>query len=309
MTVMQAARAGPGSGLAEVGTVAELRRRIAAWREAGETVALVPTMGYLHRAHLTLIDIAHARCARVITSIFVNPTQFGAGEDFETYPRDHDGDLAQLSAARVDIAFAPGLEEVYPSGFATKVAVAGLTGGLCGPKRPGHFDGVATVVAKLLIQSLPDVAVFGEKDYQQLQMIRRMVRDLDLPVAIAAGPTIREADGLAMSSRNAYLSADERARAPGLYRALGEAAGEIARGAPVADALARARGELEASGFDPVDYVELCDAESLAPLERLDRPARILAAGWLGRTRLIDNLPLAPTPTQPSPASGGGRTP
>jgi pantoate--beta-alanine ligase len=296
MTVMQATKAGSGSSLAEVGTVAELRRRIGAWREAGETVALVPTMGYLHRAHLSLIEIAHARCSRVITSIFVNPAQFGDGEDFDSYPRDHEGDLAQLRDARVDIAFAPALEEVYPQGFATKVAVSGLTERLCGPRRPGHFDGVATVVAKLLIQSLPDVAVFGEKDYQQLQVVRRMVRDLDIPVAIAAGPTIREPDGLAMSSRNAYLSAEERARAPMLYRALGAAASEIANAAPVAAALSHVHAKLAAAGFDPVDYVELCDAETLAPLERPAAPARILAAAWLGRTRLIDNLPVALPP-------------
>ncbi|HEX9647097.1 MAG TPA: pantoate--beta-alanine ligase [Alphaproteobacteria bacterium] len=289
----KAATVGSGRELNEVATVAELRRRIAAWREAGETVALVPTMGFLHRAHLSLIGIAHARCTRVITSIFVNPAQFGAGEDFASYPRDPEGDIAQLRAAAVDIAFVPALEEVYPPGFATKVAVAGLTDGLCGPRRPGHFDGVATVVAKLLIQSLLDVAVFGEKDYQQLQMIRRMTRDLDLPVAIAAAPTVREADGLALSSRNVYLSAAERALAPALFRALGDSQAALARGMPVEDACRDAAARLAASGFDPVDYVEVCDSETLEPVERLDRPARILAAAWLGRTRLIDNVPAA----------------
>ena len=283
------------AGLAVVDTVAELRRTVSAWRAVGATVGLVPTMGYLHRAHMALVEFAQARTDLVVTSIFVNPTQFGENEDYGTYPRDLEGDLAKLVAAGVDLAFTPRLGEIYPHGFSTTVSVSGVSDGLCGKARPGHFDGVATVVSKLLLHCLPDLAVFGEKDYQQLQVIRRMARDLDIPVAIEGVPTVREDDGLALSSRNAYLCERERAAAPALYRVLCATARAVVEGTPAAAARERAHAALAAAGFDRVEYVELCDAETLAPVERPARPARLLAAAWLGRTRVIDNVavPLA----------------
>jgi pantoate--beta-alanine ligase len=214
-----------------VHSIDELRRVVANWRKAGERVGLVPTMGALHRGHLALVAAAQAQCRRTVASIFVNPRQFGPSEDFATYPRPEGDDLAKLTEARVDVAFTPPVDEMYPAGFATAVTVGGPSEGLCGAHRPGHFDGVATVVAKLLIQVAPDAAYFGEKDYQQLLVVRRMARDLDLPVEIVGVSTVREPDGLALSSRNVYLSVDERRIAPNLYRLLCEAAGEIAGGA------------------------------------------------------------------------------
>ena len=276
-----------------VRAVPELRQLVAAWRKAGEAVALVPTMGALHAGHVALARDAGARAARTLASIFVNPTQFGPNEDFARYPRDEAADVAKLGEAGVDAVFAPAAADVYPTGFATAIVVAGPADGLESDFRPHFFRGVATVVAKLLLSSLPDYAIFGEKDYQQLVVIKRMVADLDLPVEIVGYPTVRETDGLALSSRNAYLSPSERQAAPRLHRALGSVASQIHRGTPVAEAIAAAKGGLEEAGFR-VDYLALRNADSLAPVVDLHRePLRLLVAAWLGKTRLIDNVAVA----------------
>ena len=282
---------------AVVRTVADLRATIATWRRAGDTVALIPTMGYLHDGHLSLVTRGQALCSRTVVTLFVNPTQFAPTEDLERYPRDEAGDRRRLASVGCDLLFAPDVAEMYPPGFATAVTVGGISAGLCGAFRPQMFSGVAVVVAKLLLQALPDVAVFGEKDYQQLQVIRRLVRDLDIPVRIEGGPTVREADGLAMSSRNSYLTPEERVAAPTLFRALSTAATALTGETPVpaAAALAKVTEAIQAQGFTRVDYVELRDAETLAPVEQIERPARLLAAAWLGRTRLIDNIPVNPS--------------
>jgi pantoate--beta-alanine ligase len=275
-----------------VRSVAELRQHVARWRDSGERIGLVPTMGALHQGHLALVAAAQARCQRVVVSIFVNPKQFGPQEDLTSYPRPEADDLAKLTQAGVDLAFIPPVDAMYPPGFATTVTVGGPSEGLCGAHRPGHFDGVATVVAKLLIQTAPDAAFFGEKDYQQLMVVRRMARDLNLPVEIVGVPTVREADGLALSSRNVYLSAEERRLAPNLNRVMREAAGEIAHATLPAPILQRAISALSELGF-AVEYLELRDATTLAPLlDTPSRPARLLAAIQLGRTRLIDNVPV-----------------
>lgn len=275
-----------------------MRAQTAAWRGRGACIGLVPTMGGLHEGHLALVRAARAACERVVASLFVNPTQFGPDEDLDVYPRDEEGDAAKLKALGVDVMFAPSTDEMYPPGFSTTVEVRGLTEDLCGTFRPHHFAGVTTVVTKLLLEVWPDVAYFGEKDYQQLQVIRRLVRDLDIPVRIEGVPTVREADGLALSSRNGYLSAAEREIAPALYRTLRELA-ETAGGADVtpaeiAAASSRARRRLEELGFTRVDYIEVRDAETLAPVSDPSRPARALGAAWLGRTRLIDNVSVPP---------------
>ena len=273
-----------------VRTVAALRASLAALRADGGAVALVPTMGALHAGHLALVTEAKARAAHVVVSIFVNPTQFGPNEDFDAYPRREAADARLIEAAGVAILWAPTVDEMYAPGFATSISVSGITAGLDGAARPGHFDGVATVVAKLFAQVRPDYALFGEKDYQQLAVIRRMASDLDTGVEVIGVRTQRDDDGLALSSRNAYLSEDERQAARALPRALGEAAAAIAAGGDVAEALETARQRLAAAGFAPIDYVALCDAATLAPLDRADRPGRLLAAARIGRTRLIDNL-------------------
>jgi pantoate--beta-alanine ligase len=250
-------------------------------------------MGALHAGHLALVAAAKARCDRVVASIFVNPKQFGPREDFSRYPRPLDDDLAKLAAASADLAFVPTVEEMYPSGFATTISLTGPSEGLDGTHRPGHFDGVATVVAKLLIQAAPDAAFFGEKDYQQLMVVRRMARDLDLPVEIVGVPTVRDADGLALSSRNVYLSAEERRVAPTLNRVMRDAAAAVMRGTAPAAALHDAVAALQAAGFT-VEYLELRDAATLAPVaDTPSAPARLLAAVHLGRTRLIDNIAVA----------------
>jgi len=271
-------------------TVADIRRRVGGWRQAGERIALVPTMGALHNGHLALIRAAKAEADRTVVSIFLNPTQFSPGEDLATYPTTWEADLAALARLRVDAVFAPNVAEMYPDGFATAITVAGPGLGLETDFRPQFLTGVATVVSKLLIACVPDIAIFGEKDYQQLLVIRRMAADLGLPIAIAGHPTVREADGLALSSRNAYLSPEERKCAPALYRALSDAGAAIRAGTPLDQALGGARADLRAAGF-AVDYVELRKAETLAPVADLtSAPLRLLAAARLGKTRLIDNI-------------------
>jgi pantoate--beta-alanine ligase len=266
-----------------------LRGTVAGWRAEGARVALVPTMGALHAGHIALIEQAKGPNTRVIASIFVNPKQFGANEDLSRYPRKEMADLRMLADAGCDAAWLPSVEDMYPAGFATTVSVTGVTEGLDGAARPGHFDGVATVVAKLFNQVRPDSAYFGEKDFQQLAVIRRMVADLDVPIEIVGVPTQREDDGLALSSRNVYLDEDERARAVALPRALGIAARAIAAGGEVGDALGAAHQTLIAAGF-AVDYLALADAETLASDPAPDRPRRLLAAARMGTTRLIDNI-------------------
>jgi pantoate--beta-alanine ligase len=271
-------------------TVTALRQAVAGWREAGERVALVPTMGALHDGHLALVRLARSRSDRVVVSIFVNPMQFGPGEDLSTYPRTFADDCRRLGGM-ADVIFAPAVEEMYPPGAATTVSVAGpATVGLEDRFRPTHFAGVATVVAKLLIQAMPDTALFGEKDYQQLKVVTRMAADLHLPVRIVPGPTVREPDGLALSSRNRYLSAADRAKAPLLHRAL-QACAEAARaGTPLLQALAQARDNVTAAGF-VLDYLEARDADTLEPVTSAgEAPVRLLVAARIGATRLIDNI-------------------
>ncbi|MDB5450239.1 MAG: panC [Phenylobacterium sp.] len=278
--------------LSVVRTVADLRARVRTWRAGGERVGFVPTMGALHEGHLSLVRLARERADHVVASVFVNPTQFGPNEDFDAYPRTEARDAELLASAGCELLFAPDVAEMYAPGFSTTITVAGVSEPLDGAARPGHFAGVATVVSKLLLQTAADVAVFGEKDYQQLQVIRRLVRDLDIPVEIVGAPTARAPDGLALSSRNAYLSAEERAAAPALARALTAAAEQLRAGAAVDETEAQARAALEAAGFRKIDYVEVRAADDLARLGPgpIAAPARILAAAVLGRTRLIDNM-------------------
>lgn len=277
-----------------VRTVAALRAQVRKWRAQGESVGLTPTMGALHDGHLSLVRLAKTRADRAVATLFVNPTQFGPNEDLDAYPRDEARDAGMLEAAGCDLLFAPSVAEMYPPGFSTVVRVEGLTEVLCGANRPGHFDGVAQVVSKLLNQAQADVAIFGEKDWQQLAVIRRLTRDLDIPTEILGAPIIREADGLAMSSRNRYLTEAERAIAPELNRALVEAAARIAGGAFVAQALAEAERRVLDAGFERVDYVDARDAEMLEAISQADddRPARVFGAAYLGKARLIDNVPI-----------------
>ena len=276
-------------------TVADLRKRIALWRTGGERVGLVPTMGALHEGHLALVRAARAECDRIVASIFVNPKQFAPTEDLGSYPRREAADLEMLASAGVDLVFIPAVDEIYPPGFATLVRVDGLTEGLCGAHRAGHFDGVTTVVTKLLIQALPDTAYFGEKDYQQLTVVRRLARDLDIPVRIAGVPTVREPDGLALSSRNVYLSAEERRIAPNLARVLRSIAAVLAQDPnAVAQEIAHGSAALQQAGF-AVEYLEIREAESLAVTSEVTASSRVFAAVRLGTTRLIDNMPSAPT--------------
>ncbi|RZM30754.1 MAG: pantoate--beta-alanine ligase [Sphingomonas sp.] len=274
-----------------IGDLRRLRETVAHWRAEGQAVALVPTMGALHAGHVALIEAAKRPGTRVVASIFVNPKQFGPTEDLGRYPRREASDARMLTAAGCDLLWAPSVETMYPAGFATNISVAGVSEGFDGAARPGHFDGVATVVTKLFNQVGPDLAYFGEKDFQQLAVIRRLVADLDLAVEIAGVPTQRDDDGLALSSRNIYLDEAQRVRAVALPRALGIAARSIGRGEVPYDALAEARETLIAAGFE-IDYVALADAETLTPDPAPDRPRRLLAAARMGTTRLIDNVPI-----------------
>lgn len=270
--------------------IATLHRAVAALKQGGKSVALVPTMGALHDGHLSLIRMGRRVADHVVASIFVNPTQFGPNEDFAAYPRDEARDAALLVEEGTALLWAPDVGVMYPGGHSTHIEVAELGADYCGAARPGHFDGVATVVAKLFNQVRPDVAIFGEKDWQQLAIIRRMARDLDFAIDILGAPIARDTDGLALSSRNAYLSSDQRRIAAVFPAALQAAAKAIAGGADVAQSLADAEAAIVGGGFDSIDYVALADADSLERLPAFRAPARLLAAARIGKTRLIDNL-------------------
>lgn len=274
-------------------TVADLRTAVADWRSQGLRTGLVPTMGALHDGHLSLVDLVKTKADRAIVSIFVNPTQFAPHEDLDAYPRTEAADAAKL-AGRGDLIFAPNAAEMYPQGFSTTVSVTGVSEPLEGQSRPTHFAGVATVVSKLLLQAMPDLAAFGEKDWQQLQVIRRMVVDLNIPVQILGGAVLREADGLAMSSRNVYLSPEERKAAGQLNVIIREAAAKAAAGAIIPEVTREGADRIRALGFDHVDYLEIRDASTLEifPSGHITAPARILVAAKIGRTRLIDNMPV-----------------
>ena len=276
--------------------LAALRAKVAVWKNAGDVVGLVATMGALHPGHLSLARYAREHCDRVIVTIFVNPRQFNNADDLAKYPRTEQADAALLEPAGVDVIYLPDATDVYPQGFATTVSVAGLSDGLCGDYRPGHFDGVATVVTKLLLMSGAERAFFGEKDYQQLMVVRALARDLNIAVEIIGCPTVREPDGLAMSSRNRRIVPSDRPKAAALNAAMRQAAREITAGKPVATSLMTARKAIIAAGFGEVEYVDLRSAEDLSPMPVLDRPARLLAAGRLGEVRLIDNIAVGPDP-------------
>jgi len=293
-----------------VRTVKALRAAIAGLRSRNTSIALVPTMGALHDGHISLVRLARRRAGRSVVSIFVNPAQFAPHEDFGRYPRTWTADIAALSAEQADFVFAPEIAELYPEGFATRITPEGpALAGLEDKFRPHFFGGVATVVAKLLLAAMPDIAIFGEKDYQQLLVIRRLVRDLALPVEIVGGPTVREKDGLALSSRNAYLAPNERQAAPTLYRTLQENAAAIAKGGPLAEVMARGTAVIERAGFK-IDYFAARHAETLAPIASPEEgPIRLLVAATLGTTRLIDNLgvPLKPAGNRQRPPRTGKR--
>lgn len=274
---------------------ASLRDALFSLRAGGARVALVPTMGALHEGHMSLVREAKDHADHVVASIFVNPTQFGPNEDLDAYPRQEARDAAMLDAEGVALLWAPSVAEMYPEGFATSIRVGGVSELLEGAHRPGHFDGVATVVCKLFQQVAPDVALFGEKDYQQLAVIRRMVRDLDMTVAIVGVPTARAEDGLALSSRNAYLSEEERRRAAELPAAMREGVARLEAGEAAEAVLADIRTRLEKAGFGPIDYVELRHSETLSEIKSITAPARLLVAARLGTTRLIDNFPVKST--------------
>lgn len=269
----------------------QLRAMVQQWRRRGHKIALVPTMGGLHEGHLSLVRLAKQYATRVVVSVFVNPTQFAPSEDYGSYPRNEERDWHKLASAQADAMYAPDVVEIYPDDFATRVEVAGVAQTLEGISRPHFFSGVTTVVTKLFLQCLPDIAVFGEKDYQQLLVVKRLVRDLNFPIAILPGPTAREPDGLAMSSRNVYLDPQERAVAPQLYAVLKDMRADLAAGRPIAETIENGAVRLESAGFS-IDYLQVRDGDTLLPLEgsHPEGPARILAAVYLGNTRLIDNV-------------------
>jgi len=272
----------------------QLRKIVQQWRRRGHRIALVPTMGGLHEGHLSLVRIAKKHANRVVVSVFVNPTQFAPHEDYENYPRNEERDWHKLLTVGADLMYAPDVYEIYPNDFATRVEVAGLTQTLEGVSRPHFFSGVTTVVTKLFLQCLPDIAIFGEKDYQQLLVVRKLVRDLNFPIAIVGAPIMRETDGLAMSSRNVYLDAEERAIAPQLYAVMADMAADLAAGREIAETVEQGALRLEGAGFQ-IDYLEVRDSETLMPIEdKVQAPARLLAAVYLGRVRLIDNIAVPP---------------
>ena len=275
-----------------VRTVKDLRQHVRAWKAKGETVGVVPTMGALHEGHLSLARRARSECDRVITTIFVNPKQFNNADDLKKYPRTEEADAALLATVPVDLIFAPLPEEVYPEGFMTTVSVGGVSEPLEGRMRPGHFDGVATVVSKLFGMTMADYGYFGQKDWQQLQVVLRLVSDLNIPITIVGCETIREADGLAMSSRNVRLTEAGRIRAPVLFSAITTAADDIRAGQSDRMAIREAAEKIRAAGFERVEYIELRDAETLMPSDDPRRPRRMLAAAWLDGVRLIDNIPV-----------------
>lgn len=267
-----------------------LRATVAKWKTAGETVAIVPTMGALHQGHLSLVEAARKKCDRVIVTIFVNPKQFNNPDDLESYPRTEEADALKLAPYNCDLVYVPDGVQMYPEGFATTVSVKGLTDCLCGKHRPGHFDGVSTVVAKLFLQTQADYAFFGEKDFQQLQVVRAMARDLDIPISVVGCPTIREKDGLALSSRNLYLSEKARKSATTLNRAMKAIVAGLAKGRPFAVLHKIASVQLETAGFETIEYLELRAMEDLALLDEPSKSARLFAAAYLDGVRLIDNL-------------------
>lgn len=269
---------------------AGLRAMVSPWKRAGEVVGVVPTMGTLHDGHLSLVAAAKAACDRVIVTIFVNPKQFNNPDDLANYPRTENEDARKLERFAVDAIWVPDGDQMYPEGFSTTVSVSGLTDSLCGATRPGHFDGVATVVSKLFLQTSADKAFFGEKDYQQLQVVTRMAADLDIPIEVVGCPTIREEDGLAMSSRNLLLSDRARVYAPVLNEVMEAMAEELRDGAAMSDLMPGALKRLETAGFTGVDYLELRASDGLGVMERVDAPARLFAAAWLAGVRLIDNI-------------------
>ena len=273
-----------------VRTVRDLRKVTAKWHKAGKTVALVPTMGALHAGHISLVRLAKKKADKAVVSIFVNPTQFAPHEDLARYPRDEAGDLEKLAKVGADLVWSPSVEEMYPEGTSTRIEAGSAAADLEGAFRPHHFGGVATVCCKLFNQVTPDFAIFGDKDYQQLAVLRQMVRDLDMPLKLVAAPISREKDGLALSSRNAYLTEAERAIAPALYAAVSAVARKVASGTPIEAATSEARAELTAAGFQKIDYIEVRDAETLVMAAGSGKSFRVLAAVWLGKTRLIDNV-------------------
>jgi pantoate--beta-alanine ligase len=280
--------------IAIVRSVADLRSTVATWRRNGVRIAVVPTMGALHEGHLSLVRAALEKADRVIVTLFVNPKQFNSAADLAAYPRTEREDAAKLAPIGAHMLYVPDAAEMYPDGFATAVSVSGVSEGLCGAFRHGHFHGVATVVAKLFLQTGADLAFFGEKDFQQLHVVRRLAKDLDIPISIVGCPTVREGDGLALSSRNVRLSRTERQVAPKLASILFETAARLADGAQVSSALADARSGILATGYRDVEYLELRSEDDLAPVHDLDRPARLLVAAWLGDIRLIDNILVLP---------------
>jgi pantoate--beta-alanine ligase len=293
---------GSYGAMAVVRRIAALRAVVRGWQESGQTVGVVPTMGALHAGHMALVEAARRDCDRVIATIFVNPKQFNRADDLGSYPSDEAGDAAKLSGAGVNLLFTPPVEEVYPPGYQTRVSVPALSNCLCGTFRPGHMEGVATVVTKLFLMTQADRAYFGEKDFQQLLVVQRLARDLDIPVEVVPVETVRDSDGLALSSRNALLTPAQRAKASVIYKTLQAMAQRLtAAGETSGPVLDWGRGQLLGGGLDRLDYLELRCSETLEEISRAERPSRLFAAGWMGDVRLIDNLAVAAAEVRESP--------